>query len=184
MRVWYDRTVDAAASEAERNKQITREYLEKVWIGKDPSAVHQYVDPNVILHEHLGEAEIGAETRGSWGIEEQLTIVLNAAPDLQFVLDEIVAERDIVAARWHFEATHTGNFYGVPATNRRVSMHGMFFSRFRDGKVVESWQTLDIFSILVQMGVMPGGGPPAPLRWWIAARGRMYKRRHGVPSAT
>jgi steroid delta-isomerase-like uncharacterized protein len=181
--VWYDRTVDAARDDAERNKQITREYLEKVWIGKDPSAVHQYIAPDVILHEHLGEAEIGTESQGVQGIEEQLSIVLSASPDLDFVLEELIAERDIVAARWHFEATHTGDFYGVPATNRRISMTGMFFSRFRDGKVVESWQTLDIFGILIQMGVLPPGGPPAPVRWWIAARGRMYKRRHGVATS-
>jgi predicted ester cyclase len=174
--------MNAGVTDAERNKEITREYLQKVWIGKDPSAVHQYVDPDVILHEHLGEEQIGEETRGSWGIEEQLTIVLGAAPDLRFTLDEIVAERDIVAARWHAEATHTGTFYGIPPTYRPLYMNGMFFSRFRDGKVVESWQTLDIFGLMVQMGLFPASGPPAPMRWFVAARGRLHKRRHGVPS--
>src|SRR5262245_50585545 len=46
---------------------------------------------------------------------------LKAFPDAKLVLEDFVAEGESVAARFSLEATHEGEFMGVPATGRRVT---------------------------------------------------------------
>ena len=44
---------------------------------------------------------------------------------------------------------------GVPPTGRRVDVDGMTILRFRDGKIVERWQAMDMLGLLTQLGAVP-----------------------------
>jgi predicted ester cyclase len=43
-------------------------------------------------------------------------------PDLDIALDALVAELDLVAKRWTFRGTHTGDYMGLPASGRRADV--------------------------------------------------------------
>jgi hypothetical protein len=73
--------------------------------------------------------------------------------------------------------THTGEFQGLPPTYRRATIEFITIVRFADGKIVEGWQATDVLSVLQQLGVFPSGPPPRVMRMFVAARGRMQKRR-------
>ena len=64
---------------------------------------------------------------------------VEAFPDLQITVEHAVAEGDLVAQRVHFEGTHTGEFQGLPPTNRKVAFSGLELNRFVDGRVAEHW---------------------------------------------
>ena len=86
-----------------------------------------------------------------------------AFPDWHMTIEELVAERDIVANRFTTRGTHQGLLLGIPPTGRPITVKGMEFHRVRDGKVAESWISDDIPGILVQLGIvkMPTAGPPS-----------------------
>ena len=64
----------------------------------------------------------------------------------------VVGEDDKVVNRWTLHATHTGDFRGIPATNKRITITGIGIFRFsEDGKVVESWDSLDQLGMLRQL---------------------------------
>ena len=46
-------------------------------------------------------------------------------PDIQWTLEEIVAEGDKVAARFTMRGTHRGTFFGVPPTGKTISVQAM-----------------------------------------------------------
>jgi len=70
-----------------------------------------------------------------------------------------VAEGDLVAQRVHFEGTHTGEFQGLPPTNRKVEFSGLELNRFVDGRVAEHWFQLDALTLLQQLGLVVVPGP-------------------------
>src|SRR6476659_7034200 len=46
-------------------------------------------------------------------------------PDLQWAIDDLIAEGDKVVARTTMRGTHQGDFFGLPPTGRRVEMPGV-----------------------------------------------------------
>jgi hypothetical protein len=80
---------------------------------------------------------------------------LNAFPDCQFTSDDMIAEGDRVATKKTFSGTHTGEFNGIAATGRHVSITFVDILRLRDGKLVEHWLSMDQLSFMQQLGVLP-----------------------------
>ncbi|MFZ1755827.1 MAG: ester cyclase [Caldilineaceae bacterium] len=76
-------------------------------------------------------------------------------PDAQLIIDDILSQGERMAIRFHLDMTHTGEFNGIPATNRRVSLPGITIFRFADGKVAERWSESDFFGLMQQLGVIP-----------------------------
>jgi predicted ester cyclase len=54
-------------------------------------------------------------------------------------VEEILSERDMVAARVAFRGTHRGGFRGVPPTNEGVAFSCIEVNRVVGGKVEEHW---------------------------------------------
>lgn len=80
-----------------------------------------------------------------------------AFPDLVTTIDEIMAEDDRVALRWHSVGKHDGPFLGVPPTHRTVEVHGSTFARFEDDVVVEEYVTWDPRAMLAALGIITVG---------------------------
>lgn len=77
-------------------------------------------------------------------------------PDVQFPLEDVVAEDDRVAGRFRIRGTHTGTLFGIPATGKRVDIGVMVIARFdAAGKWVEDWAAIDRLGMLQQLGVIP-----------------------------
>jgi steroid delta-isomerase-like uncharacterized protein len=82
-----------------------------------------------------------------------------AFPDLQFEVTHVVADGDYVTVRGVQRATHTGDFMGIPPTDKEVAWTGTAIFRFNEeGKIVERWQDLDQLGLMMQLGAIPGMG--------------------------
>ena len=90
--------------------------------------------------------------------KEYITTVRTAFPDFHVSIDDMLAEADKVAVRWTATGTHTGVLMGIPPTNKQATWSGMTIYRFAEGKIVEAWWSKDMFSLLVQLGVIPPPG--------------------------
>ena len=77
-----------------------------------------------------------------------------ALPDLVVTVHDQVAETDTVVTRWSATGTHAGDFAGVPATGRRVTVTGIHIHRVRHGRLIEHWEELDPLGVLRQLGVL------------------------------
>jgi len=51
------------------------------------------------------------------------------------------------------EATHGGEFMGVPATGKRIEIRYMDFWKVADGRITDNWVMVDFPNVLAQLGV-------------------------------
>ena len=65
-----------------------------------------------------------------------------------------VAEGDLVATRWRFEATQTGEYLGHPPSGKRAIWTGVQIDRVEDGKIVESWVDWDKYRLFQMLGFL------------------------------
>ncbi len=82
-----------------------------------------------------------------------------AFPDMHWSIEEQIQENDKVLSRFVWTGTHRGEFLGVPATGRTVSVWGMVIDRLVDGRIKETRIIMDTLGLMTQLGVIPP--PPA-----------------------
>ena len=76
-------------------------------------------------------------------------------PDLKHTVDEMIAEGDTVAARWTVRGTHRGEFQGIPASGKQVTLSRNTIHHLTDGKLRETWLSFDNMELLQQLGAVP-----------------------------
>ena len=76
-----------------------------------------------------------------------------AFPDYVHVVETMVAEGDRVAIRLTYNATHQGEFEGIPATGERISYAGAQICTIADGMVTELWGIEDMLGLMSQLGM-------------------------------
>jgi steroid delta-isomerase-like uncharacterized protein len=81
--------------------------------------------------------------------------VFQTFPDLQFRIEDVVAEGDKVAVRTTGTGTQAGEFVGVPATNQPVTFQTIDIHRVEGDRIVETWHVEDWLSVLFQLRALP-----------------------------
>jgi predicted ester cyclase len=89
---------------------------------------------------------------GPEGMLQMFNRVLRPAfPDLRVEIHQQVAEGDKVTTHKTIHGTHRGEFFGVPATNRRVAIQVMDIVRLENGRYVEHWGVNTLFAVLASL---------------------------------
>jgi len=90
---------------------------------------------------------------GPAAYRRQVERFLKGLPDLRFNIDETVSERDKLVVAWTLTGTHRGEFLGIPATNKKISVSGITINQIADGKILESTVLWDVLSLMQQLGI-------------------------------
>lgn len=75
-----------------------------------------------------------------------------ALPDRVDVMEQVIADGDRVGLLFRVTGTHTGNFFGIPATGKRIDVHEVALLRIVNGRMVEGWYMMDEAELLRQLG--------------------------------
>ena len=134
------------------NKAAAREVFE-VWSTGELHRLDDLVAPRVLHHDPY-------DPNGDQGLEGmKRTIELNRAafPDMRLEIEDQVSEGDKVVTRWRAEMTHLGELGGAPPTGKHVTISGITIDRFKDGKIVEAWRSMDTLGLLRGIGALGPG---------------------------
>ena len=84
-----------------------------------------------------------------------------ALPDLSATMEDLVISGDRVVGRFVYRGTHTGEFMGIPASDKPVEMRSIDIWRVQNAMFVEHWDELNLLQLFQQMGALPplGTGP-------------------------
>ncbi len=138
---------------SEENKALVREFLAGVDTGDigvlDKFLVEDYDDHNPPPFQQGTGYDAGRDA---------FRYALNAFSDFHHEITAQYVDGDTVITRLVGSGKHTGEFMGVPATGKQVSMEGVSIHRVENGKLVEKWSTVDALSLLMQMGAIPAPG--------------------------
>lgn len=99
-------------------------------------------------------------------LEHHIALFEAAFPQYELIAEDTVTEGDKVAVRATFRGTQRGDFNGIPATGKSVSIPLMLIYRIGNGKIVEHWMNADSLGLLQQLGVVPAqvDQQPGPIR--------------------
>jgi steroid delta-isomerase-like uncharacterized protein len=90
------------------------------------------------------------------GVLQYFRLLLAAFPDMKMDLQDSFASGDKAVARLRVSGTHKGEFMGIPATGKPVSMNLIDITRFGDdGLAREHWGVADQLAMMQQLGVIP-----------------------------
>lgn len=76
-----------------------------------------------------------------------------AFPDRVDVIEQVIAEGDRVGLLFRVTGTHTGNFFGIPPTGKKIDVYEVAMLRIVNGQMVEGWFMMDEADLLQQLGV-------------------------------
>jgi steroid delta-isomerase-like uncharacterized protein len=139
---------DPRSSETEANKKTVLRFYEEVWNkGSTDVALDVFADDYVRHDLRPTKALPGAE--GQRRIAEDFR---SAFPDLTFNVDLVLAEGDLVAARWTARGTNTGMWGDMAPTGKSATFSGVNIFRFAHGKVIEIWNHRDDLGLMQQLG--------------------------------
>lgn len=143
----------ATEQELKTNKDTVRKAVEGLW-KEDYSAMEDACAPEFINHDVMVEGDIiGAE-----GMKQYFQQLHTAFSDTSYSVEDIIAEDDRVIVRGRARGKHTGEFNGIPATNKSFDVTDAIEFKLKDGKIVESWTIPDGLSMMRQLGVIPEQG--------------------------
>jgi steroid delta-isomerase-like uncharacterized protein len=132
------------------NKVLMNRFTDFINTANEDLAT-EVISPNAIFHVP-GRSE---PLRGPPGYLAIIGMMRAGFPDIQWTLEELIAEGDKMAARFTMRGTHNGTFFGVPPSGKKIEVKAMNFYRITDGKIVEEHGQPDLLGLLQQIGAAP-----------------------------
>lgn len=133
----------------DQNKALVARFYDQAWDKGDVDVAYVVFADDYVRHDlrpsqalpgPAGQARIAADFR-------------RAFPDLRFVVELLLAEGDLVAARWTATGTNTGPWGAIDPTDKPAAFSGVNIFRFAEVKVVEIWNHRDDLGLMTQLGL-------------------------------
>lgn len=134
----------------EQNKALMRRFYDEVVNGGNLDTIDELASPDFVDHEAFPGLAAGRE-----GVKQFFSMLRTAFPDLRMNVDDLIAEGDKAVARATMIGTHQGEFAGVAATGKTVSVATIDIVRIAEGKLAEHWGVTDTASMMEQLGAHP-----------------------------
>lgn len=80
---------------------------------------------------------------------------LTGFSNITFTIKDVFGQGNKLVKHWNFKGTHTGVFFGIPATNKQVDIDGVTLVRMENGKIAEERDFLDNLEFMQQLGLIP-----------------------------
>jgi steroid delta-isomerase-like uncharacterized protein len=121
----------------------------------NPILAERLVAPDAQFHVP-GRSE---PLQGPAGYLEIIAMMRGGFPDIQWTLEETIAEGQKIAARFTMRGTHLGEFLGVPPTGKTISVQAINLYRIANAQIVEERGQPDLLGLLQQIGATARGNP-------------------------
>jgi steroid delta-isomerase-like uncharacterized protein len=137
--------------------EASRRLFEQSFNEGNFELIDQLVAPDAVNHDPAETPELRG-LRGPEVLKRTASMYRAAFPDVRVTVDDVIASDDKVVLRWRSEGTHRGELAGLAPTGARASVTGISIDRWKDGKVVESWNEWDNLGLARQLGAAPPEG--------------------------
>ena len=89
------------------------------------------------------------------GFKDYYQNFLTGFSDIKFTIIDAFGQRDKIVKHWNFKGKHTGEFFGIPATDKEVNVDGVTLVLMKDGKIAQEQDFLDNLEFMQQLGLIP-----------------------------
>ena len=115
-------------------------------------------DAAALAADHASDGVVisptGGVLEGRADIERIYSIWFTAFPDLAFASTDVLVDGNRAVLVATVTGTHAGDFFGLPASGRRLQASFAFLYTLVDGVIVHEHRILDFTGVLIQVGVL------------------------------
>ena len=128
------------------NKAVIQRFVAEVWNAGNLAAADELVHPDY---------EIPGVGLGPEAVKRNVTTLRAAFPDLEWTIEQMLAEGDWVAVRLTMRGTHDGHLFGFAPTGKPVTMKEQAFWQVVDGRLRALWAVGDALGLRILLGAIP-----------------------------
>ncbi len=136
----------AATSEP---KTVIQNFFATVWGTGNLDALPDFWSADCINHEMPGENKTGLDLVRAY--HQGFLEAFSGMSDVGIEIKQQIAEGDRVMTHMLTSGRHTGDFMGVAATGRSVSLATIRIDRVINGKIAEHWSVTDMAGLMQQL---------------------------------
>jgi predicted ester cyclase len=116
----------------------------------DVEVIDDTVVPHVVCHGFPGFP--GGEFHDRESYKAFFRTFRRSFSEMDFENLKTIAIEDFVSAHWQIRATHSGAFQGIEPDGARIVFDGVALYRMEEGKIAETWLTIQQPLLLSQLG--------------------------------
>jgi steroid delta-isomerase-like uncharacterized protein len=113
----------------------------------DLSSLEEFLHDDIEVNMPGSERVVGID-----GYRAMMEEMFAGLDGFHVVLDDQFATDDRVVCRWTMSGTHSGDFFGIPATGKHVEFPGISLWEFDGGKARRGWAMPDAAALMMQLG--------------------------------
>ncbi|MFW9982457.1 MAG: ester cyclase [Candidatus Thorarchaeota archaeon] len=113
---------------SERNKEILKEYIEKVWNAGDVTIIDQFVHPDYFARG----LRLDGTLKGFEGVKQNVLGTREAVKNLKVTFKDIIAEGNKVASRIVITGVNADS-------GKNITIDEIMIHEFIDGKIKKVW---------------------------------------------
>jgi predicted ester cyclase len=110
------------------------------------SSYFDFYDDSLTIHGFPPNLPVNKE-----GFKQFIYLLWKGFPDIRINFEDIIIEGNKVACRYYLTGTHKGEFMDLRPTDKQFRVNGMTVFSFRNSKVVERWNLVDMVSLMEQL---------------------------------
>lgn len=137
-------------SERLRTERHAVETFYRAFSDKNPDLV------NEVLASSWDDIPLApGQGAGPEGIKPIIRSVVQAFPDVQIIVHDMIQEPGRIGVRAEISGTHQGEFFGITPTGKKVSFRLHEFHTLDGKRVTTTWHMEDWFGLFLQLGQFP-----------------------------
>jgi steroid delta-isomerase-like uncharacterized protein len=139
------------------NEAIVRRLYDEVWNKHRFELLDELMSPSYVLHYPIpaqlqDRVNVSGSEIGPEAYKRQVLLFLKAFPDLHWTVVEIVGGNERIVVAWTLSGTHDGEFMGIPATHKKISVNGISIHHIANEKIRDSNVSWDQLGVMQQLG--------------------------------
>ena len=135
---------------AEGVELIQRFYDELLSEG-NLDAIDELVTDDVVDQEQ----GLPGQPEGKEGVVFFVNAMRGAFSDIRATVGQSLESGDLACAQSTITGRHTGDWMGVPASDKSFEIQSIDIIRIEDGKCAEHWGVTDNIALMMQIGAIP-----------------------------
>jgi predicted ester cyclase len=139
----------------EQNKIVVKRFIHEMWNQRKLQLADELFAADCIAHQLRTDESAAGTPRTAESVEREATAWLTGFPDLEFVLEQVIAAGDRVVSQCTMRGTHTGVWMGVAPPGIKVSVPIITIHRIAGGKIAEDWALVGSLTLFQQLGFVP-----------------------------
>ena len=130
--------------------ELIRRFYDEVLSQGNTDLIGELVTDDVVDHEPFPGQPDGIE-----GVRQFAEMMGSAFSDVSATFGPSLESGDLASAHVTLTGRHTGEFMGVPASDKQFEIEAIDIIRVQDGKCAEHWGVTDNIALMQQIGAIP-----------------------------